>query len=178
MLSEVDLPPVSGVEDPWIGTEPRQAMTNPAATQCDGTDFTGDAVSHALTRTFLVPEADGLPQEFGVTETVGTLREPQAAAFVERVGDRVAQCAKRDLGTEVTRLGGTRSGDVEVDAWRMTTEISDDKSVVYLMGTVRRGTSVAQVCFIPAPDASMGNDAFVALVRRAGERLGAMPPPA
>jgi hypothetical protein len=65
-----------------------------------------------------------------------------------------------------------------MDVWRMTTELSDDQSVVYLMGTVRRGTSVAQVCFIPAPGATMGNDAFVDLVRRAGERLGAMPPPA
>jgi DNA-directed RNA polymerase specialized sigma24 family protein len=178
MLSEVDLPPVTGVTDPWIGTEPRQAMTNPAATQCDHTDFTGDSVSHALTRTFLVPEAERLPSAFGVTETVGTLRGPQAKAFVRRVADRVAQCAKRDLGTEVTRLPGAGAPGAETDVWRMTTELSDDKSVVYLMGTVRRGTSVAQVSFVPAPGATIGNDAFVALVRRAGERLGAMPPPA
>ena len=72
MLSEVDLPPVTGVEDPWIGTEPRQAMTNPADTQCDSTDFTGGAVSHALTRTFLVPEAEGLPSSFGVTSLTST----------------------------------------------------------------------------------------------------------
>lgn len=178
MLAEVDLPPVTGVDEPWIGTEPRQAMTNTAATQCDRTDFTGDAVSHALTRTYLVPEADGLPDSFGVTETVGTLEASRARAFVAGVRDRVDKCAERDLGTEVTRLGRARSGEAEMDVWRMTTELSDDQSVVYLMGTVRRGTSVAQVCFIPAPGATMGNDAFVALVRRAGERLGAMPPPA
>ena len=33
MLAEVDLPPVTGVNRPWVGTEPRRALDNAAATQ-------------------------------------------------------------------------------------------------------------------------------------------------
>ena len=40
MLDEVDLPPVPGIDQPWVGTEPRKALDNAAATHCDGTDFT------------------------------------------------------------------------------------------------------------------------------------------
>ena len=41
LLSEVDLPPVSGVELPWAGTEPERASDNMAATRCDNATFTG-----------------------------------------------------------------------------------------------------------------------------------------
>ena len=36
MLTEVDLPPVPGVDRPWVGTEPRRAMSNVAATRATG----------------------------------------------------------------------------------------------------------------------------------------------
>ena len=39
MLAEVDLPPVAGVDQPWVGTELRKAMVNDAATGCDRADF-------------------------------------------------------------------------------------------------------------------------------------------
>ena len=39
MLSELDLPPVAGVERPWVGTTPRKALTNLAATGCDQSSF-------------------------------------------------------------------------------------------------------------------------------------------
>ena len=43
MLSEVDLPPVSGVELPWVGTEPESAAVNMAATRCDNAAFNGSS---------------------------------------------------------------------------------------------------------------------------------------
>src|SRR5262245_59271480 len=72
MLAEVDLPPAAGVKFPWVGTEPRKALDNAAATRCDSTDFRSAPMTNNLTRTFLVPEAK-LAAEFGLTESVGTL---------------------------------------------------------------------------------------------------------
>ncbi len=46
-----------------------------------------------------------------------------------------------------------------------------------MMGVVRAGTAVGQVGFVPYRTVTMGPDAFVALVRRAAERLPQMPPP-
>jgi len=179
MLSEVDLPPVSRVMKPWVGTEPRRASVNVAATACDNTAFTGKQMSNNLTRSFVIPAAK-LPPAFGITETVGTLRGAHARASVADVLRELDACPDRDrgLGTEVTRLAHRQSKAREMTVWRLTTELDDRRSVTYLMGIVREGTAVGQVGFVPEPGVTMGTDAFVALVSRAGERLPAMPPPA
>ncbi len=179
MLSEVDLPPVSRVMKPWVGTEPRRASVNVASTGCDNTAFTGKQVSNNLTRSFVIPAAK-LPAAFGITETVGTLRGAGARAFVANVRRDLDACPDRDLGlgTEVTRLAHRQSKARDMTVWRLTTELDDRRSVTYLMGIVRQGTAVGQVGFVPEPGVTMGPGDFVALVSRAGERLPAMPPPA
>jgi hypothetical protein len=45
-----------------------------------------------------------------------------------------------------------------------------------LMGVVRDGDAVAQVVFIPSKGFTMKSDDFVAVVRRAGERVGTLRP--
>ena len=45
-------------------------------------------------------------------------------------------------------------------------------TVTYLMAILRDGPRVAQVGFIAAPKADLDSDAFVALARRALDRLG------
>lgn len=176
MLGEVDLPPVAGVTRPWVGTEPRKALTNVAATSCDRADFDQPAISHNVTRSFVIPGTK-LPAQFGLTQTVGTLTEPRARAFVERIRDRMGSCSDRDLGTDVTRLTHLVSPARDLTVWRVDTEISDERSVTFLMGVVRTGTAVAQVGFVPEGSVTMGSDAFVALVERASERLPQMPRP-
>ena len=178
MLSEVDLPPVSRVMKPWVGTEPRRAGVNVAATGCDNTAFTGKQMSNNLTRSFVIPAAR-LPAAFGITETVGTLPGAPARAFVADVRRDLDACPDRNrgLGTEVTRLAHRQSKASDLTAWRLTTELDDNRSVTYLMGIVREGTAVGQVGFVPDRDVTMGTAAFVALLARAGERLPAMPPP-
>jgi hypothetical protein len=176
MLAEVDLPPVAGVRLPWVGTQPRRAMSNIADTSCDKTEFSGGGITHNLTRSFVIPGAK-LPAQFGLTETVGTLPAPRAKAFVSRVRARMDSCAERQLGTDVVRIAHRVSGDRELAVWRVTTEITDKRSVTFLMGVVREDTAVAQVGFVPHLAVSMGPDAFVALVERAGQRLPAMPAP-
>ena len=178
MLAEVDLPPVTRVMKPWVGTEPRRASVNVAATGCDNTAFTGKQISNNLTRSFVIPAAK-LPPAFGITETVGTLPSARAREFVNDVRRKLDACPERDkgLGTNVTRLSHQHSRAGDLTVWRVTTELDDKRSVTYLMGIVRRGTAVGQVGFVPEPDVTMGSGDFVDLVERAGERLPAMPAP-
>ncbi len=176
MIGEVDLPPVARVMRPWVGTEPRKALTNVAATSCDGADFDQPAISHNVTRSFVIP-GTRLPDEFGLTETAGTMAAPRARAFVKRIRARMDSCPERDLGTEVSRLTHSVAPARDLSVWRVTTELSDKRSVTFLMGVVRDGTAVAQVGFVPFRRVTMGPDAFVALVRRAAERLPEMPSP-
>ncbi len=176
MLAEVDLPPVGRVRRPWVGTEPRQARDNAAATVCDQTTFRAAPMTNNVTRTFLVPGAR-LRDEFGLTETVGSLPEKKAAGFVDAVRDKLARCSKKHMGTQVARIRHLAGKHRDLTVWRVTTEISDKRSVSFLMGVARDRTSLAQVGFVPDPDGGMSAGDFVALVERALERLEAMPPP-
>jgi hypothetical protein len=170
MLSEFDLPPAAGVVKPWVGTTPKQALRNVAATGCDQSRFHGTGWRHDATRSFLVPGGH-LAAAFGITETVGRLPEPRAKTFVDGVRARLASCPDRELGTKVFRI----TGDPMMTAWRVRTQVTDKQTVTFLMGVVRSGGAVAQVGFVPDGRHTMTTAQFVALVHRAGERLAAMP---
>jgi DNA-directed RNA polymerase specialized sigma24 family protein len=171
LLVEADLPPVPGIDEPWVGTQPAKAKVNVAATRCDDTEFTGEGFIKSLTRTFVIPAATQLPPEFGLSETVGALPTKQAQAFVSDIRDKLAKCPDDDLGTEVEKLAEEESGRRDLYVWRLTVEVSEDRSVRYLMAAIREGGAVAQVTFVPSEDVSIGADPFVTLVRRAQERL-------
>jgi hypothetical protein len=168
MLGEVDLPPVTKVTLPWVGTDVGPAEANLAATRCENADFA--PFDHDMTRTFLIPGAD-LPAECGLTQTVGALPRRQAVGFVERVRARLASCPDRDLGTEVFRVADESTGDRELVVWRLSVEVSENRTVTFLTGIIRHGTSVAQLTFVPADGVVMGGEPFVALAKRAQDRL-------
>jgi DNA-directed RNA polymerase specialized sigma24 family protein len=170
MLSEFDLPSAAGVLKPWVGTTPKQAVRNVAATGCDQSRFHGGAWKHDATRSFLVPEAH-MAAAFGITETVGRLPAPKAKAFVDGLRSRLASCSDRELGTKVFRIA---HGPM-MTAWRVRTQVTDKQTVTFFMGVIRSGGAVAQVGFVPDGRHTMTTGQFVALVRRAGERLAAMP---
>jgi hypothetical protein len=180
LLSEVDLPPATGVDRPWVGTEPGRPVDNAAATGCDQTSFigrfNGARFTRAATRTFLVPEAD-LPQEFGITETVGSLPAQQAQALVDQVRDRLGSCARRDLNTQVQELEREDARGSSLTAWRLDVKVTDDRSVVFFMAFLRTRTGVAQLGFVPAAGADLPQGAFIALAQRARARLGQLPTP-
>jgi len=176
MVVEVDLPPVDGVPRPWVGTEPRKAMDNDASTSCDDANFRAEPMSNNVTRTFVIPGSK-LPVQFGLTETVGTMRAARAKAFVEEIRQRMAACPDKDLGSEVERVAHRDGADRDLSVWHVTTELSDEQSVSFLMGIVREGTAIGQVGFVPDGDVSMAPGAFIDLVERAGERLPALPRP-
>lgn len=176
VLIAADLPPAGEIRRPWVGTEPRQARDNAAATRCDSADFSGKGMSNAITRTFLIPNTR-LPAAFGLTETVGTMPQGKARDFVAGVRDRMASCSDRDPGSEVQSLRQSSGAERELAIWRVTSEVGDDQTVTYWMGITRVGTAIAQVGFVPGPGAGMDPAAFEALVRRAAERLAYMPRP-
>lgn len=176
LLMEADLPPVTRVSQPWVGTRPREARSNVAATRCDAADFSQQGISNAITRTFLTPGAD-LPPAFGITETVASMMPERARAFVQTVRDRMASCPDRDAGSDVTTLTSISEGERDMALWRITSELSDDQTVTYLMGIARVGTAVGQVTFVPAREVVMQPGAFDALVRRAMARLTYQPAP-
>jgi DNA-directed RNA polymerase specialized sigma24 family protein len=177
LLIEADLPPVPGIAQPWVGTKPRKAKQNIAATRCDDADFSGPEFSEAWTRSFVIPAAVELPPEFGLAETVGALPPKQAQAFVDDIRDKLRACPDEDLGTEVERLANEESGPRDLTVWRLTVEVSEKRSVRYLMAVVREGNAVAQLTFVPSGDVSMGPDAFITLAHRAQERVGQLETP-
>lgn len=171
LLSVVDLPPVSAVRGPWVGTDPERAgKTNYASTRCDRTTFTGKGISQARTRTFLFPETRDVDQ-LGLTQVVGSMKEPAARTFVEQVRTRVRQCGQANLGTSVTTLASSSSKGRDLTVWALSMQLNDKQSFPFLMAIVRDGTAVSQLGFSPQRDMTMARDDFVALSRRVLERL-------
>jgi DNA-directed RNA polymerase specialized sigma24 family protein len=172
ILATVDMPPLVGIDLPWVGTSPEPARKNPATTSCDNANFRKEGAVRDRTRTFLlVPEAR-LPARFGLTETYGTFKSPEAAAkFMRVLRQRFGKCEDRDLATEVLSPRAVAAGRLRGNTWRLHTELSENKEVIFDVGFVRYGASVAQLTFVPANRAELAPGAFRGLIIRAGQRL-------
>ena len=171
LLAVVDLPPLAGLEFPWIGTDPRPGKReNLASTTCDNTSFR--RATRARSRTFLMPEAP-VPLRFGVDETYGVFRTAQGARrFVDTIESRLADCSDRDVTTTVSTTARTPGSPAyEMVLWHIDTEVDEDNTVQFRMGVVRRGARVAQVKFVPSDRNDLGPERMRALVVRAGQRL-------
>ena len=171
-LGIVDLPPIADIDNVWAGVEPFQPKVNPAATQCDAANFQAKSVRSTQSRIFVIPGARGLPQAFGVAETVGRFgSDDDAKAFVTEVGKRMTKCPDKNLSAEVDQKRSIKSGDDRGTAWRVGLEVNKKSRVYYRMAIVRQGSDVAQVTFTPAGKYDISQKEFVALVTRAGQRL-------
>jgi DNA-directed RNA polymerase specialized sigma24 family protein len=171
MLDEVDLPPVTGVAQPWAATAPGPATTNAAATRCDRSVFHRKGVTGDLTRSYVIPAAK-LPPQFGLTETIGSFGTAKAATrFVAATRAAVDACPEKDLSTKTTLLENVATPARDLTTWRLRVEISDKTTVVFLMAILREGDDVAQIGFVPSGAATISDDAFKALTHRAAERL-------
>lgn len=176
-LQVIDLPPITDVARPWLATRPIEPKVNAAATRCDNADFTVKPITFARTRSFVIPQAK-LPNSFGLTETVGRFGGgKQARNFVAAIRDRMAGCDDKDLATTLNQVHHEESKRSDLSIWRVTTEVSDEKTVEFLMAIARRKQVVLQLGFVPAPHHTMGEAAFQELTARAMERVDTLPMP-
>lgn len=172
-LGVIDLPPVTKVNDVWVGTDPGSTGEDQSTTECDKADFTSKAVESARTRTFLIPEADALAgTPFGMSQTVGQFRSPKAASrFAQGIQKRIAGCEEKVLAATVSDATRVSGVGVTGQTWKLTFELDKKRSQVYRLGMVRSGDLVSQVTFLPEGKRDIREDHFNALVERAGERL-------
>lgn len=175
MIATVDLPILPMVQHPWVGTQQVIGGPNLAATTCDATTFSG---ARTKARTFLIPGA-GLPQSFGLTETVATYRtEKTATAAATKIRAQMATCHKRQIGTTVNHQQSMAPNALAsaVSIWHEVAQINSKSQVVnYWMGLTQRGRVLAQITFIPAPKTDTTAADFLALVERGAQRLTQLP---
>jgi hypothetical protein len=173
----VDLPPVPGVDTPWVGTDSVPATVNPAATLCDRTDFDRGGVRAGRSRTLVLPRED-VPVQFGVSQSVGRVATPDAAKrFIDAVAARMSSCPDRELGVDVEAVAGVSAGDVSGRVWLVTYELPSG-AVDYRVAVVRSGSAVTQLTLSPTDAYDMGAAAFERLAVRAGVRLAELGPAA
>ncbi len=184
LVSAWDLPSVGRRTGPWVGATARQikgANGDVGLVRCSTVGlrgkFGGATYRHGVARDYVLPYAE-LPVEFGLTEAAAALPAKRAAGLVDRVRRQITGCPDADAGagTDVRVLGRFDQGNQSMSAWRLETELPNNRTVDYSMAIVRRGTGVAMILFVSAPRVKMADDDFVRLSRRALERLREMPP--
>lgn len=178
MLAIADLPVIANVMAAWAGTDPVAARVNVAATTCDEADFAKSGAKNPVTRTYLIPEA-GLPQRFGLTETLGEFPTARAASgFVGKIAARMKACPDKALGSTVgqaiVKLRPTRPSYA---LWRLENQVNKQQELVpFWMGVVQVGRYVAQVNLTPVGKYDVDQRTFEALVVRARDRLHEVSP--
>jgi hypothetical protein len=170
-LGIVDLPPVADINSVWASA-PFSAQTNPAATQCDKATYTSKSIQSAGSRVYVLYQAAGLPQEFGVAETVARFTsDKKAKNFVKKVSSRIESCSDEILSAKVDQERKVKVPGASGTAWRVGFEVADGKKVYYRTAIVRRGSDVAQLTFTPAGDYDITQTEFTAIAQRAATRL-------
>ena len=176
LLASVDLPMVPKVHRPWVGTEAARGTRQRRGHQLRPHRLhrrAGPQQRHPdLPDPRRPPPGDLRGHRDGRNAAVGgpgprvRLRHPAQDGLVRRPRPR--------RGRHAARLRPPTS-DGEHAVWRVTVEISDEQTVTYLMGVVRRGSTVAQIGFVPGRDITIGPEPFEELLLRAGERLAYLP---
>ncbi|TYL51917.1 hypothetical protein FXB39_05750 [Nocardioides sp. BGMRC 2183] len=183
LLSTIDLPPVGAEYGFLVGTAARQVTANRGQARVLGCNtvtlqrsYDGARVKHNVFRNFVFVEGD-LPTTVGLTQVAGSLPPARAQGFVAQLRRQIAACPESDAsaGTEVTELVREDDAGSSLTAWRMETALPGDNSVQYDVAVVRVGTAVAELIYVGADGAQMTDADFVALARRASERLDGMP---
>lgn len=175
MLAEWDLPQPGVVQIGWVGTRPAAARLNLAASRCDETNFSARPFRSSLTRTYVTPGA-AVPQEFGLTETIGVTAGERAA--IEQAAlmiGALTKCEKDELGTKVRRIVFEEDATSQLAVWNLQTEISDAESITFLLAVLRDGNRIGELGFVPAAGAGWTDEQFVAVARRALDRLAEAP---
>jgi DNA-directed RNA polymerase specialized sigma24 family protein len=168
-LSAFDLPKISDVNAPWVGTDPARTPDDPAATPCERATFR--TAQRPRTRVFVLPTAKEVPRRFGLSETVGTFDgRAKAREFIRRAYASVKSCTDRELSASQPRVRELPEG-YDGRAWRFEFEVTKSNSVFYRVGLVRTGRRVALVSMSPSEAYDVRSQDFTRLVVRAAQRL-------
>jgi DNA-directed RNA polymerase specialized sigma24 family protein len=173
MLATADLPEITGVDYPWVGTKPTPATSvNNAATTCDNASFARSGSTGPLGRSFLIPAAK-LPARFGVSETIGKFSSPTVAAqFVSAIEAKMKSCPKRELSSIINDAEVKTTGDTSYGLWRLKNQVNkNQETVTFWMGVARVGSYVAQVNLTPVDKYDVSETTFAAMLLRARARL-------
>lgn len=165
-LAVVDLPPIANVDHVWAGVD---ARSDPAITLCK--ERSAASTAHPGSRLYVIPEA-GLPEAFGVAETVATFASEEAAAeYLGQVSSTMSRCERHNLSASVSKAQGFRTKSYRGLMWHLHFELNKRTSISYRTAVIQRGNTVAKVTFTPAGDLDMSTATFLALSKRAAERL-------
>ncbi|MCL2543714.1 MAG: hypothetical protein FWE71_14825 [Nocardioidaceae bacterium] len=179
VLTTVDLPLLGVGHGRLVGTAARPVSGERGDTGVVGCDvvrlvgsYAGSRIGSNLTRSFVFVGGN-LPKETGLTQVVGTLPAGKATAFADQMGKQLGKCPQQNksLGTHVDQLADHHTHATAVQAWRMSTELSGNRTVEYDVAIVRSGGSLSQLIYVSAPGARMADGDFVDLAKRALERL-------
>ena len=138
---------------PWVGTEPRRATSTtsprPAATRPTSAATGGRAT--ASTRDLPDPRGRAARPSSGSPRPSARCRPSRAAGVRRRRTQPAGELCDDRRPRHRRDEPRTRSdeGDRALAVWHVTTEVSDDRSLTFLMAIVRRGTAVAQLGFVP-----------------------------
>lgn len=175
-LGVVDLPPIADVDKVWSATDPLQPESNPAATQCDNTDFRRKELEESSSRVFVIPDAEDIPAEFGITETVGRFSDEETPeTLLNRARKQIEACPDENLSAKISQEAEIEGDGFTGRSWRITLEVSEDERITVRTGLVRRGNGLAQVTMTPVGDYDVDQETWEDVVRRAGERLVYLP---
>lgn len=170
-LGIVDLPAIAEIDRVWVAVDAfSTGKANPAATECDGADFS--AAKTAMSKVFVIPQAKGLPKEFGVAETIGRFAsEKRAKAFFKSISSKIDNCAAKKLSAKVDQRTSFKTANYSGKAWRIDFEVNKKDHAYYRVAIIRRGRDVAQVTFTPSGEFDVTQKTFSVLADRAGARL-------
>lgn len=176
-LGVVDLPPVASIDSVWSASDPMPIEgQNPSATRCDRASFAGSAFNGSGARVFAIPEAEQLPDQFALTQSVTRMKSAKAAKkYVEGLSKRVAACPDGDMPAKVDQKKVLKGDGYTGVSWRVGLEVGKNEFVYYRMGLARRGDVVTQLLFPPAGKYSISGGEFRSVLARAGERLVYVP---
>jgi DNA-directed RNA polymerase specialized sigma24 family protein len=173
-LSVVDLPLVSGVTQPWVGTAASRVSDNPSATACDQTRFAGNGGTRVVARSYVIPHSPRALTLLGLTETQATFgSNGTARQFVADVARRVASCHIRQVTLRVSQSTALSVNGASGWVWQVRQQVSRQQMSTFRVALVRVGNTVAEVTFTPVGRYDVPPDAFAALAHRAALRLGA-----
>ncbi|MGH3506975.1 MAG: RNA polymerase sigma factor [Nocardioidaceae bacterium] len=171
-LSAVDMPVLPGLPDPWVATPPQRTRSNPAATECDRSDFRAEGATGLRYSDFVVPTAEKLSDIFGMTQSVGEFRTTDAARdFVRGVRRAVATCNDRQLSLEVRGDDSFEVPRGSGEVWEISVGTSEQRALMFRTALVRVGTSVTQLTFTGSRSHDLSTSEYVDLARRAVARL-------